>query len=466
MKNSINLLLFTFCLCANHTVHAQWEPQADKIFGAFFSVDAHRAVDAQVDWAGVNLFPWSSAPTLSGWITRTADGGASWKYSQIPGAEGYVIWGISALDANRAWVSMNYRADRSKSRIYRTQDGGATWQLQFEGAGAGFHTHFFDAQNGVMVRGNKFRHTADGGANWSALDSFPAANNGVFLIPTESFDAYRDTIWIPTVDGKISKSTDKGKTWQTISTYMQFSGVSANILDFSDGQHGIAAALFASTPGPDGFFPALPYPRLFNTADGGLTWQEVPSFNLPLPVDDISISSIGAIPGLSGTYLMVAGYFDTGTSSSKNFIYQSNDNGFNWVLIGENPSTFRLQSLEFVSPTAGWGGIGGDYTPGVPHFFRWNGTVTGISETAAYETPLQVMPNPASDHLTLKLPEAAVKPGLTAFILDAQGRLMLRNQTGICTELDIRRLPPGAYTAMVQDERGNIVGVKRWVKGE
>ena len=247
---------------------------------------------------------------------------------------------------------------------------------------------------------------------------------------------------------------------------MQGEGVCANLLDFGDGRHGLAAALFAAFPDASGFFPALPYPRLFNTADGGLTWQEVPGFNLPLPLDDISISSIGAVPGLPGTYLMVAGYFDTGTSSSKNFIYQSNDNGLTWVLIGENPANFRLQSLEFVSPSAGWGGIGGDFTPGVPHFFRWNGTVTSTSETAADESILQVMPNPASDHLTLKLPEAAMKPGLTAFILDAQGRLMLRNQTGTCTELDIRRLPPGAYTATVQDERGNIVGVKKWVKVE
>jgi len=466
MKNNIYLLLLPFCLCANQTLQAQWTPQADKIFGALFSVDAHRAVDAQVNWAGVNVFPWSSAPTLSGWVTRTADGGATWKYSQIPGAEGYVVWGVSALDADLAWVSMNYRADRTKSRIYRTQDGGDTWQLQFEGPGAGFFTHFFDGQNGVMVRGNKYRHSSDSGATWSALDSFPAVNNGVFLIPTELFDVCQDTIWVPTAEGKISKSTDKGKTWQTYSTYMQFSGVSANMLDFSDGRQGLAVAAFSSTIDPNGFYPALPYPRLFNTADGGLTWQEIPSFNLPLPADDINISAIGAVPGLPGTYLMVAGYFDTGTSTSKNFIYQSNDNGLSWTLVGENPANFGLQSLEFVSPTAGWGGIGGDFTPGVAHFFRWNGIVSGTSETTANNTLLQVMPNPASDQLTLRLPEDAPMPGMTAFIFDAQGRLMWREQTGAYTEIDISRLAPGAYTALVQDAQGKIVGVKRWVKGE
>ena len=463
MKYGI-IILFFLSLGPAGALRAQWAPQADHIFGAFFSADAHRVVDAQTDWAGVNVFPWSSAPTLSGWITRTADGGATWTYSQIPGAEGYVAWGISPLDAQRAWVSMNYRANRAKSRIYRTQDAGATWQLQFEGPGAGFHLHFFDAQNGVMVRGNKFRHSADGGATWSALDSFPAADQSVFLVVTEAFDTYGDTIWVPTADGKISRSTDRGKTWQSAPTALAAAGVSANLIDFADGRHGLAAALFSTKPGSDGFFPALPYPRLFSTADGGLSWQEIPAAKLPLPIDDISISSIGAVPGLPGAYLMVASYYDG--SGQHSDVYQSYDYGQTWTWLSDNPASFGLQSLELVSPTAGWGGSGGDFAPGAPYFFRWNGTITGVHGAPADPSQLVVAPNPAADRLTLRLPEDSAQPGLTAFIFDAQGRLQWRNPAGVLTEIDVSRLPPGAYTALVLDARGQPVGVKRWVKGE
>ena len=466
MRNNSTVLLLILGLFAHATVRAQWTPQAAHIFGALFSIDAHRSVDAQTDWAGVNVFPWSSAPTLSAWITRTSDGGATWQYSQIPGAEGYVAWGITALDAQQAWVSLNYRANRAKSRIYHTKDGGATWQLQFEGIGAGFDLHFFDAQNGVMVRGNRFRHTSDGGDNWSVLDTFNTANNGVFLVATESFDAYGDTIWVPAADGKIAKSTDRGKTWQILSTAIAAAGVSANMLDFGDGQHGLAVAAYSSIIDPSsGFYPALPVPRLFSTTDGGLTWSEIDPDHLPLPADDISISAIGAVPGLPGTYLMVASYYDADFNYFSG-VYQSDNQGNTWKLLTPNPSGYGLQSLELVSPNAGWGGIGGDQTPGAPHFYRWNTAIVGTMETAADHTPIQVMPNPATDHLTLGFPEGGMAPGTTAFIIDAQGHLLLRHPTGARTELDISSLPPGAYTALVQDARGKTLGVKRWIKGE
>lgn len=465
MKNITHLFLLLFGILSAPNLQAQWVPQADNIFGISFSPDAHRAVNDQVNWAGVNQFPWSSAPTLSAWITRTKDGGATWQFSQIPGAEGYVAWGISALDANQAWVSLNYRADRSKSRIYRTQDGGNTWQKQFEGPGAGYGVHFFDAQNGVMLRGKFYRHTSDGGATWSDLDSFPAVNNSVFLIVTESYTARQDTIWYPTVDGKISKSTDKGKTWQTLSTALEADGVSANMLDFADGRHGLAAALYSGQINSSGFYPALPEPQLYSTSDGGLTWQKIPNANLPIPADDISISAIGAVPGLPRTFMMMAGYYDDNFNYFSN-LYQSDNGGYTWKLLATNPATFGLQSLEFLSPTSGWGGIGGDFAPGVPYFFRWNGSIVDTDEATADNSPLQLTPNPASDRLTLRLPDEAAQPNLTAFIFDAQGRLLLRNSMGIYQEIDIGHLPAGAYTAMVQNASGKIVGVKKWVKGE
>ncbi len=465
MKNTTVLLILFLFLTIGVPLQAQWTPQADQIFGQFFSIDAHRAVNAQVDWAGVNVSPWSSAPTLSGWITRTYDGGQTWQYSQIPGAEGYVVWGITALDANRAWVSMNYRADRSKSRIYRTQDGGATWQLQFQGRSAGYSVHFFDAQNGVMIRRGVPVHTADGGQTWTAADSLLANSNGVFQVPTEAFDAYQDTIWFPALDGRISRSTNKGKTWQTFPA-LQASGNSANLLDFGDGRHGLAAALYQNQPDASGFFPALPNPILYATSDGGLSWQKVPDANLPVPTDKINIYSISGVPGLSNTFVMMAGYYNTSLQATIANLYQSSDGGFTWALLAPNPAQFGVTTLEFVSPTAGWSGSQGEVVPGAAYFFRWDGAVVDASNITPEPFAMQLMPNPASSYLNIRLPESTPAQALTAIILDAQGHLLVRNPAGRLTELNIQHLPPGAYTAMVQDTNGKIVGVKRWVKAD
>lgn len=462
-KSTLGVLLAVLCLPGTSTLHAQWLGGASHIFDIAHSPDAHQPVNALVDWAGVNAYPWSSAPTESAWITRTSDGGATWRFSQIPGAEGFACWGLSALDADHAWASLNYRANRFKSRLYRTQDGGNTWQLQYEGFPAGFQVHFFDTQTGILLRGNRYTRTTDGGATWTPVDTLPAANLGVFSVATEFFDVYRDTVWWPTIDGKISRSTDRGLTWQTFSTALADAGVAANMLDFADGRNGLALAAFQTTLDPaTNLYYGLDPPRLFATSDGGVTWVEVPYQNLPFPpVSDYSfISSIGAVPGLQKTFVLTAYSYTNGYTTYTANQYLSSDGGFTWTLLAPNPASFALQSLEFVSPTQGWGGVGGDYADR-PFFFRWDGALVGTQEPSTTDLNIQVWPNPASEALSVtpNLPQSSL------LVYDAQGRLWLRTpQQGVSTTLDVSQLPEGVYVAAVLDASGQVVGIKRWVK--
>ena len=77
------------------------------------------AVDRDVAWVSGS----------AGGVWRTTDGGASWQDVSPPGADGLLFRDVEATDATHAQILSIGEADAS--RIYRTTDGGATWQRTF-----------------------------------------------------------------------------------------------------------------------------------------------------------------------------------------------------------------------------------------------------------------------------------------------------------------------------------------------
>lgn len=65
-----------------------------------------------------------------GVVLRTTDGGKSWSDVSVPGAQTLQFRDITAFDARRAVVMA--AGSGSDSRLYVTEDGGATWQLAYE----------------------------------------------------------------------------------------------------------------------------------------------------------------------------------------------------------------------------------------------------------------------------------------------------------------------------------------------
>lgn len=119
------------------------------------------AVDARVAWASGR----------EGTVLRTLDGGAHWQAMHVPGAEALDFRDIEGFSADRAVVlSIGPGAD---SRIYRTEDGGRSWQLALQNADprAFFDCMAFQGERGWMlgdpVDGAFQVHaTNDGGRTW------------------------------------------------------------------------------------------------------------------------------------------------------------------------------------------------------------------------------------------------------------------------------------------------------------
>src|SRR5438093_12221854 len=74
---------------------------------------------------------WASG--RAGTFTVTTDGGQTWRAGVVPGAEALQFRDVQAFSASVAYLmSIGTSGDPTDFRIYKTEDGGATWTIQFE----------------------------------------------------------------------------------------------------------------------------------------------------------------------------------------------------------------------------------------------------------------------------------------------------------------------------------------------
>ena len=130
------------------------------------------AVDAQVAWASGQ----------KGSVLRTVDGGLHWHVMHVEGAESLDFRDIEGFSADVAAVLSIGPGEAS--RVYRTEDGGASWTLalQNEDPRGFFDCMAFDGQRGWMlgdpVEGRyQVFATENGGANWRVIEGPQAAKD-------------------------------------------------------------------------------------------------------------------------------------------------------------------------------------------------------------------------------------------------------------------------------------------------
>ena len=132
MLRRARVLPVVFVLASLATLMAQapaveWEAQASPVTGRLRGVSA---VSSEVAWAsGVN-----------GTVLRTTDGGRRWQVLPVPGAEQLDFRDVDAMSDSVAYA-LSIGAGET-SRIYKTADGGAHWDLQFANKDPGI---FLDA---------------------------------------------------------------------------------------------------------------------------------------------------------------------------------------------------------------------------------------------------------------------------------------------------------------------------------
>ena len=108
------------------TSKAQWTTQASGFTTLGLGIHDISIVVANVVWA--TAIDTAGAAVVNK-FTRTINGGTTWTAGSVTGASAFDISSISAYNKDTAWVSM-LDNNVGGGRIYRTNNGGATWAAQ------------------------------------------------------------------------------------------------------------------------------------------------------------------------------------------------------------------------------------------------------------------------------------------------------------------------------------------------
>jgi N-acetylneuraminic acid mutarotase/photosystem II stability/assembly factor-like uncharacterized protein len=291
-------------------------------------------------------------------VMFSSNGGQSWETFTADDHRGYYSAHFHAPDSRNVWVMGTLL--NGYTNVFRTQDGGQTWEQIFDSADnlmpESSGIHFFNDDVGLCW-GNDFfddlrlfvYRTEDGGQSWQLLDNpeLPGSFSFEWSFNTSANNNYAamgDTIWIP-VDYIMIRSTDRGATWSRVDFNMSIYSVA-----FEDALRGMTIS---------DNWPDTTFARAFVTEDGGATWTEV---SQPSP----AVISVNHIPGRPGAYVAYS------TIQCDPHIAYTPNYGQDWFEIYAPPA---LHAIQFLSQDLAF--AGGPLLRDVPEgVYRWRGDLS------------------------------------------------------------------------------------------
>lgn len=439
--------------------NAQWTPQVNVLPEPRTASIAISVVDTNIVWTlSVDLTRFSPAGDPIGPMnrfTRTLNGGALWLQDTIEGAKGLHPGGISAVDGQTAWVTMQDESRKTSGGIFKTTDGGVRWSKQstaFTGSGGKpMFIYFFDPDTGLVVGERnpglwEIYTTTNGGTQW---DTVPQANippklTGEWLREGFEFAAFDNTFWFCTTGptGRVFKSTNRGLNWTAVVPGPDYDRIHS--IAFQDDSVGMACA-FAGIKA-----------TIIRTTDGGKNWLAVATPQIPTP------HLIYYVPGTEGSYVVI-GHDAYGNNTGSAFTL---DGGSNW----ETVDNISYGLLAFAAPDIGW--AVGLNQEGSASIFRWSGKalVTSIQRLLEEVSKKMILdqnyPNPFNP-LTKISYQILTAENVTLKVYDTLGKEVStlvneKKQSGRYeVEFEARGLPGGMY--FYQLRAGNSTEVKKMI---
>lgn len=335
-------------------------------------------IDRNIGWA---------AGSGTNRILRTSDGGTHWD-DVTPASARNGTWITYFLDANNAWLASSLQPGSGSTDfsvvIYRTVDGGRSWQETGTAAaqqGWPASVDFVDPTHGWLFmnlgsaagsQGVAFYGTVDGGASWTKLSEADTSGNPGHLPLSCSKGVpvflNASTGWIPGACNAgggpfLFVTRDGGRTWNAVNIAMPARGTltcdcAIESLRFWDNKHG-ALVLNNAYQDPRGY----PQNFLYTTTDGGRSWQ----LGTLLPTNAYSV------------YFLDAAHAWTLDAKANSLLF-SGDGGQHWSTAGTIPTNSNgvVGDFQFVTPQVGWA-LGAD-SRGLPILKTVDGGATWTTQ--------------------------------------------------------------------------------------
>jgi photosystem II stability/assembly factor-like uncharacterized protein len=312
MRNWIAAVAFFFTILP---ALGQWQSQKSGIDVQLRGISA---VSEDVVWAS----------GAKGTVLRTLDGGEHWAKVNVQGAEALDFRDVQGIDADTAFVLSIGPGEQS--RIYKTADGGKSWQLQFTNKDPkAFYDcfAFWDSKHGIALSDSvdgKFPLIATSdGATWAPVDvrSMPPAlpNEGAFAASGTCIATFgKKDVWFGTGGpaARVFHSSDRGKNWTVAETPIIHGAASQGIFSllFWSNKDGVIV-------GGDYQDPEKVEKNSAVTHDGGKSW--VLSSTLPRGYrSGLALGLLNAPPALDFPVFIAVG--TSGTDFSR-------DEGKDWT---------------------------------------------------------------------------------------------------------------------------------------
>ncbi|MCC2548073.1 hypothetical protein LJY25_16610 [Hymenobacter sp. BT175] len=267
MHKQITLLLVVLLGSTLTQAQVPWAPVTTPPWTAFPN-QLRTVSNLQLPAAGVvwgQMFESQSAGNFQNYVFTTLNEGQTWQTEYLgggnadPAGSGTIITDVWALDGSRAWALLQ-NAQTRQSRLVRTTTGIAGF-VPGSAPTATFmrFVRFFDAVTGVLIRWDpnmsdkQVYRTTDGGATWQGPQTLPVPNTDQVL----NCVRLDDHLWLGTRLGWVLHSADRGLTWSAAAV-----GASSppQLLSFRNDRNGV----ILTSSG-----------QVLRTADGGTTWAPV-----------------------------------------------------------------------------------------------------------------------------------------------------------------------------------------------
>ena len=301
---------------------------------------ASPAAAAEWTWAGPDggavlslaLQPNSSTVLYAGGeagLFKSVDGGASWQLLVEGPAAPVIAIGIDPVDTSTVYAGLRFQG------LLKSTDGGAHWTDAGQGLPDppfGLRVNALALRGGAVYAGTDvgLYRSVDGGASWQALgEGLPASP----VLSLELDPSQPATIYAGLDNQGVFRSTDGGAHWVPAGNFA-FAAGDANDIEVSPVS---SAVVYAGSP----------Y-GLARSIDAGASWA--------LSQDMGGVNSLAIHPTLPGTV------YAAGNSG----VFKSTDGGATWVKMSEGLTDPRVLALAIdpAAPGKLWAGTNHDFRLG------------------------------------------------------------------------------------------------------